>query len=70
MKCRWRLLRFTENVWDLVTAPSESLPMRKNGVENRDMVYGSKQETTTFIAAGVFKSKSKRENIVTSLLFG
>ena len=40
MKCRWRLLClrvfFAENVWELVAAPSESLPTRQNGVQNRD----------------------------------
>ena len=30
---------FTENVWELVTAPSESLPTRQNGGENRDKAY-------------------------------
>ena len=30
---------FTENVWELVTVPSESLPTRQNGVENLDEAY-------------------------------
>ena len=32
---------FTENVWELVTAPSESSPTRQNGGENRDKAYPS-----------------------------
>ena len=32
---------FRKNVWELVTAPSASLPTRQNGGENRDMVYFS-----------------------------
>ena len=30
---------FTENVWELVTVPPESLPTRQNGVGNRDEAY-------------------------------
>ena len=30
---------FAENVWELVTAPSESLPTRQNDIENRDKAY-------------------------------
>ena len=32
---------FTENVWELVTAPPDSLPSRQNSVENRDKTYRS-----------------------------
>ena len=52
-KCRWRLFCLQiicrENVWELVTAPSESLPTHQNGVENRDKAYYSKilQNTST-----------------------
>ena len=42
-KCRWRFpffaTFFAENVRELVAAPSESLPTRQNGVENRDKAY-------------------------------
>ena len=40
---------FTENVWELVTTPLESLLTRQNGVENCDKAYSGNQHNQQII---------------------
>ena len=51
---------FAENLRELVTAPSESLPTRQNGVKNRDKAYFSHTENPSMRAKSLYGGGGSR----------